>query len=102
MALAYYDRTINSPYDLVIAALRESSRPTTLRQLATFVTIKTGFPGEVCHKIITEALEMGMDCGTIRQVGELYDAVPPEPPRLPRRPKSKGPQPKPAYDCCDN
>ncbi|KAH8382255.1 hypothetical protein KR009_002561, partial [Drosophila setifemur] len=89
MALAYYDRTLNSSYELVLAGLRESSNPTSLLQLSTFVTRKTGYPREVCYRIIVEALEEGMASKSIRQVGELYCTVPSKPPRLPARRKWK-------------
>ncbi|SPP80650.1 uncharacterized protein LOC117583246 [Drosophila guanche] len=89
MALIYYDRTINNPLELILAGLRENSQPTSLETLSVFVATKTGFPAEVCHKIIREALEEGMASKTIRQVDELYYAVPPKPRRLPKRNKPK-------------
>ncbi|XP_001358325.4 uncharacterized protein [Drosophila pseudoobscura] len=94
MALIYYDRSINSPLELILAGLRESSQATSLQELGAFVATKTSFPAEVCYKIIREALKEGMACKTIGQVGELYYAVPPKPCRLPARSK-----PKPVADC---
>ncbi|XP_017118688.1 uncharacterized protein LOC108140466 [Drosophila elegans] len=102
MPLIYYDRTINSPLELILAGLRDATAGSSLRDLATFVTRKTGFPGEVCLKVIMEALEEGMACKSIRQEHGLFYDVPPKPPRLPARRKLQIPQPKPANDCCDN
>uniref|UniRef100_A0A6P4EMX0 Uncharacterized protein LOC108041279 n=1 Tax=Drosophila rhopaloa TaxID=1041015 RepID=A0A6P4EMX0_DRORH len=102
MPLIYYDRTINSPQELIMAGLRDSTTGSSLRDLATFVTRKTGFPGEVCFKVIMEALEEAMACKTVRQVDGLFYDIPPKPPRLPARQKFKIPQPKPANDCWDN
>nr|XP_016944673.1 uncharacterized protein LOC108020804 [Drosophila suzukii]XP_016944674.1 uncharacterized protein LOC108020804 [Drosophila suzukii] len=102
MPLIYYDRTINSPQELILAGLRDANTGTSLQNLATFVTRKTGFPGEVCHKVITEALEEAMACKTIRQVDGLFYDIPPKPPRLAARRKCKIPQAKPGNDCCDN
>ncbi|XP_022215368.2 uncharacterized protein LOC111069565 [Drosophila obscura] len=99
MALIYYDRTINSPLELILAGLRESSQATSVQELGVFVTAKTSFPAEVCYKIIREALEEGMACKTIGRVGKLYYALPPKPCRLPAS-KTK-PKPKPAA-YCDN
>ncbi|EDW95787.1 uncharacterized protein LOC6535426 [Drosophila yakuba] len=84
MPLIYFDRTINSPEELILAGLKDSSTGTSLRDLSTFVTRKTGFPGEVCFKVITEALEEAMACKTIRQVGGLFYEIPPKPPKAPR------------------
>ncbi|KAH8356408.1 hypothetical protein KR084_011917, partial [Drosophila pseudotakahashii] len=83
MPLIYYDRTINSPQELILAGLRDANAGTSLADLATFVTRKTGFPGEVCFKVITEALEEGMASKTIRQVQGLFYDIPPKPDRLP-------------------
>ncbi|XP_017076596.2 uncharacterized protein LOC108111586 [Drosophila eugracilis] len=102
MALIYYDHTINSPLELILAGLKDATTGSSLRDLATFVTRKTGFPGEVCYKVIMEALDDGMAFKTIRQVNGLFYEIPPKPPRLPARRKCKIPQPKPKNDCCDN
>ncbi|KAH8271308.1 hypothetical protein KR018_006099, partial [Drosophila ironensis] len=88
MAFVYYDQTITTPYDLVMAGLKQSAKAISLQQLGTYVSGMTGFPADVCHKIIVEALEMGMDLETIREVDEqLYYAVPPKPPSLPKHQK---------------
>ncbi|EDW80661.1 uncharacterized protein Dwil_GK19191 [Drosophila willistoni] len=96
MALIYHDRTIRNSYELVMAALGEISHAATIQEVGRLVSIKTDFPAAVCHKIIKEALEEGLVNKTIRQIGELYYAVPPKPPKLKSKPRVKAePQPKP-------
>ncbi|XP_017046779.1 uncharacterized protein LOC108091906 [Drosophila ficusphila] len=102
MPLIYYDRTINSAQELILAGLRDATTGTSLRDLTTFVTRKTGFPGEVCFRVIVDALEEGMACKTIREKDGLFYDLPPKPRRLPARRKCKIPQAEPANDCCDN
>ncbi|XP_030371165.1 uncharacterized protein LOC115621612 [Scaptodrosophila lebanonensis] len=84
MALIYYDLTIGNAYELVLSGLRESSKATTILELGHFITNKTDFPAGVCYKIIMEALAEGIKRKTIRQVGERYAAVPPNPVKLSR------------------
>ncbi|XP_060657422.1 uncharacterized protein LOC132792184 [Drosophila nasuta] len=76
MALIYYDKTIKTFYELILSGLKETSRPTSIHELVNYVTVKTDFPGSVCYQVIRKALDKGLACKTIRQLGDLYMAIP--------------------------
>ncbi|KAH8312351.1 hypothetical protein KR044_010362 [Drosophila immigrans] len=76
MSLIYYDKTIKTPFELVLAGLKEISRATSIHELGNYVTIKTDFPASLCYQIIKKSLNEGLACKTIRQLGDLYMATP--------------------------
>ncbi|ALC46291.1 CG14330 [Drosophila busckii] len=78
MALIYYDKSISTAYELVLAGLREASaKALSIEELGVYVTNRTQFPASVCQRIIQEALDEGLACKTIGQLHnqQLYYAV---------------------------